>query len=80
MLLLLTVKNKQKRVGPQPPQKLQFHVSFIELEEEKRPPRRIGDLEEGAFQEVNIDDDVAGPNQRDMENEIRVLETDVVHI
>ena len=70
------MENKQKRVGPQPPQKLQFHVSFIEMEEEKRPRRN---LKEGHFQEVNIDDDATtGPNQRDMENEIRVLETDVV--
>ena len=52
MLLLFTVKNQKKRVGPQPPPKLQFHDEEMEQEE----PQRIRDLKEGHFEEVKIDE------------------------
>ena len=64
VLLGLAVKNQQKKVGPQPPQKLQFHDQHFEMEQE-RPPR-IRDLEEG----LKMD-------QED-ENQIQVLEVEEV--
>ena len=66
VLLGLAVKNQRKMVGPQPPQKLQFHDQHVEMEQE-RPPR-IRDLEEG----LKID-------QED-ENQIQVLEVEEVRL